>query len=134
MQEPSHRLLWRALLKVGGPHADLATPARPSRGVEASEANSAEIAWQYMQPRSIANRMMCRPRVPYARSRLALCGNQQVIFVNTPSSRGCYEDNIASTAWGAQYLISTQVRRRRGRLRESGGRRPALDRGSALRR
>ena len=71
-------LLWRALLKVGGPHADLATTARPSRGVEASEANSAEIAWQYMQPRSIANRVMCRPRVPYARSRLALCGNQPV--------------------------------------------------------
>ncbi len=64
-------LLWRALLKVGSPHSNLATPSRPSRGVEAAEAASAEIAWQYVQPRSVANRIMCRPRVPYARSRPA---------------------------------------------------------------
>lgn len=64
-------LLYRALRNVGGAHAELVEPALPSRGVEASEASSAEIAWQWMQPRSIANRVLGRPRVPYARSRPA---------------------------------------------------------------
>ena len=43
--------------------------------------------------------------------RSKLCGNQLVseVITSTPSSRRSYGDNIASMAWGARNVISTQV-------------------------